>query len=204
MMPSRKRGPRRPFPWGAASAVCLSPLAPPQENAEWRVVSIAPDYSVSEYGHVKRIVSVSPSGRAGRVLRPSTADDGYLYYSLRHDGRIRRIAAHRLVAMAFLGSRPSLTHQTAHNDGNTANCHFSNLRWATPKENSADKYTHGTLPTGERNVRAKLTEAQALEILRDNHTPHRQMAVKYGIARSHIHHIKSGANWAHLQKHRED
>jgi DNA invertase Pin-like site-specific DNA recombinase len=48
--------------------------------------------------------------------------------------------------------------------------------------------------SGERNYQAKLTDSQAREIYVDT-TPVRELAVKYGVSRSAIYHIKKGTQW---------
>jgi hypothetical protein len=48
-------------------------------------------------------------------------------------------------------------HQVRHKDGNGLNPRASNLAWATPKENAADKRRHGTLRRGADCHNAILT-----------------------------------------------
>ena len=54
---------------------------------------------------------------------------------------------HRLTCMAFHGEPPAKwpKYHAAHCDGDPLNNRPDNLRWATPKENIADKRLHGTL-----------------------------------------------------------
>src|SRR6516164_11851118 len=69
-----------------------------------------------------------------------------------------------LVCEAWHGRPPTEKHQVAHWDGNKANNHFGNLRWATPQENSHDCVRQGIDPVGVRKGRAKLSEADVREI----------------------------------------
>ena len=75
--------------------------------------------------------------------------------------------AHVLVAEAFLGPRPTSEHEVAHNDGVRTNNSVANLRWATPRENSADQVKHGTRVWGDKHYGSKLTNEQADQIRRE-------------------------------------
>jgi hypothetical protein len=77
----------------------------------------------------------------------------------------RPLRVHVLVAETYIGPRPP-GHYCCHLDGNKYNNSVKNLVWATPKENYAHRYIHGTDVCGERSPRAKLTNAQAKEIRR--------------------------------------
>ncbi|WP_292594329.1 hypothetical protein [Mesorhizobium sp.] len=56
---------------------------------------------------------------------------------------------------------------------------------------------HGTVPKGERNGQAKLTEIEAREIkqMRGVAT-HRDLAGRFGVSASTISAIQNGVNWA--------
>jgi hypothetical protein len=128
----------------------------------WRQVTEFPDYEVSEFGKVRRLTtSVYP---AGKVLKPFKHPRGYLRYELWRNGKSFKRSAHRLVAVAFLGPPPTSKHEAAHGDGDPTNNYWRNLRWATPKENYSDRYTHGTDQYGERNWCVKLNAADVLRI----------------------------------------
>jgi len=69
-----------------------------------------------------------------------------------------------LVAQAFLGPKPFPDAEVAHWDGIPTHNHYTNLRWATVKENRQDARRHGRGPDGERNAMAKLTWEKVEEI----------------------------------------
>lgn len=74
----------------------------------------------------------------------------------------------RLVLAAFVGPPPSAKHHAAHWDRDLKNNTLGNLRWATPKENEADKARHGTRATlrGEDIGRGVLNSTD-IERIRD-------------------------------------
>jgi hypothetical protein len=67
--------------------------------------------------------------------------------------------AHRVMCELAYGPAPSPRHQVAHScgKGHEGCVNPRHLRWATPKENSADMVLHGTALRGERAINVKLT-----------------------------------------------
>ena len=126
---------------------------------EWRIIPGHENYGVSEDGQVKRITR-GRGATLGRVLRLKKSNKGYWYYrvSLSSDDVITDCSVHRLVALAFIGPQPSEEHEVAHHDNNPLNNHFSNLRWATHRENMMDKERHGTVLRGFQCWKARLNE----------------------------------------------
>ncbi len=123
----------------------------------WKTVRDFEDcYEVSDMGRVRRVGSgvLNPFSRAG-----------YLAVSLKDRGRRTTRAVHTMVLDAFVGPRPEGL-QGAHLNGDKADNCAENLQWATQIENEGHKRAHGTLATGEKAHRAKLTNAQA-EVIRE-------------------------------------
>ena len=120
-------------------------------------------------------------------------------------GRIKtrgeRFSAHRLVCAEVYGAPPSERHVAAHSCGNGHLGCVSprHLRWATHKENHADKLIHGTVLRGERNHNASMTEATArrAKAMLGNMTQ-QKIAEALGITRSAVRDIKIGKSWAWL------
>lgn len=106
---------------------------------------------------------------------------------------------HRYVCEQVHGEPPSEIHQAAHSCGNRRCVNPHHLRWATPRENHADKIIHGTRQNGERNGFAKLTEKQVAEIrhiARTTDMSHKAIGALFGICQPHISRIVRGASWA--------
>ena len=76
-------------------------------------------------------------------------------------GKVATRYVHRLVLEAFVGPCPPNC-QALHVDGNVANNWLHNLRWGTPKENTADKYRHGTVLFGCKHFASKCTPLDVL------------------------------------------
>jgi hypothetical protein len=79
-----------------------------------------------------------------RQVRGWLAQTGYPMVTLSRDGVKRKFTIHTLVAIAFLGPRPTPKHVACHNDGTRDNNHLVNLRWATQSDNLRDAVRHGT------------------------------------------------------------
>lgn len=125
--------------------------------------------------------------------------DGRAGY-LRHKGN--QIGAARLMCLLVNGDPPEGKNHAAHSCGNghLACVHPKHIRWASVKENHADRAKHGTLRNGESHYAAKLTERDVREIRRlaaEAIWPSK-IAKVFGVSTSCVRSIVSKANWAHL------
>ena len=120
----------------------------------------------------------------------STKKNGYGQISV--DGRNK--SAHRVSCEIFNGPPPSPQHEAAHFCGNRRCVNRRHLRWATPTENAADRIVHGTHLEGEKAGPAKLTNAQARQILMDN-GKQREIAARYGVTQKVVSLIKRGKTY---------
>lgn len=161
----------------------------------WKeVVGYESIYMVSDLGRVRSFTRHS----GGRVLNPPACKQGYINLLLYKDGRIRGRGVHALVLEAFVGPCPAGM-ETCHKDGNPQNNHLANLRWDTPVANHADKIRHGTRPTGSKNPKSKLVEADIPRIKR-LHTEGvacQSIARLFDVSASAIFRIISGKTWRH-------
>ena len=117
----------------------------------------------------------------------------------------RHTTASRVLLMLKTGRAPDSKTYAAHTCGNghEACVNPRHLYWATPTENSHDRRKHGTEPYGETHHSAKLTEDQAKAILKDTRS-NRVTAKAYGVHAQTIQDIRSGRNWKHLKRERDN
>lgn len=169
------------------------------ETEEWRSIPDFPSYAVSDFGRVMR-TNGAGRARAGRILCQTRRKQGYLYVDLSESGVVTKQDVHRLVLSAFVGPPPTKSHQGSHGDGKPSNNTLSNLRWATVKENNADKLAHGTLLRGSKHPAAKFSEEQVVSIrreYRDNKNLLR-LSRKYGCSPPTIKRIVTRKMWKHV------
>lgn len=110
-------------------------------------------------------------------------------------------SASRLVCKLANGEPPTPKYDAAHSCGNGgAGCVTKHhLRWATSKENNADKLIHGTLARGSKNGASKLTEEIVRDIKRNKGIKGpRELARLYGVHRTCIQKIFQGIQWGHI------
>lgn len=110
------------------------------DGGEWRDISCAPGYKVSDRGDV--------IGRRGNLLKPFVNRGGYIVHTFWVEGRAFKRTAHTLVCEAFNGPRPNDKLHCAHRDGDKSNNTPSNLRWASAGENAADGLRLGEYKLG--------------------------------------------------------
>lgn len=114
--------------------VSASFLLEMEADEVWREIDFLPEvdtksrYFVSNYGSVISLYRNNPI-----ILQPFLCGSGgSQYYYVSICGKDYRI--NRLVAQAFLPN-PENKPFVHHKDHNKLNNHYSNLEWATPKEN---------------------------------------------------------------------
>jgi hypothetical protein len=137
-----------------------------------------------------------------RRLNAEMIHHGYLRVSLQCScpaGR-RRYLIHDLVLTAFVGPRPPGMVARHFPDRDPSNNAIGNLQWGTPKENSADRDSHGTMIRGSRSASAKLSEADVVEMRRlvDGGMRLKAVADIFGVHASRLSHIFAGRAWNHV------
>jgi NUMOD4 motif-containing protein/HNH endonuclease/Homeodomain-like domain-containing protein len=147
-------------------------------------------YEVSSCGRVRSLARIYVRGakRGEMVLSCALSTKGRPVVSLyRGAGRGSQVAVHHLVLEAFVGERPAGM-QGCHNNGVRTDNRATNLRWDTPKSNQHDRKLHGTALVGFRHPMAKLTESDAVEIVRlaASGVRHPAIAARYGVYRKTI------------------
>ncbi len=170
---------------------------------QWRPIGgLEGRYEVSDLGRVRSLLNNRCNVRAVprlRRLRRRPAD-GYVDFVAKIGRRSTHYLVHRLVLEAFVGPCPSGM-ECAHENGDNGDNRLENLRWATPKENTADRDAHGTTPRGERNKRAKLTSAIVTTVRRRwmaGGVTISALSREYEVSRPVIKGIVVGRSWRHV------
>ena len=157
----------------------------------WKLIEGFDEYEVSNHGKVRR----------GDKILKSSDNEGQMCVALCQDGKINyNEPIHRLVAIAFLPQLPDKPY-VCHNDGCYKNNYVSNLRWDTPKSNSADKKIHGTEIWGESNPFSKLSEQDVLQIrtLFREGVSTKEISSKFSqVSPGHITNILRYETWEHV------
>jgi hypothetical protein len=101
-----------------------------------------------------------------------------------------------LVLEAFVGPRPEGP-DACHSNGISTDDRKDNLRWDTPKNNSADQKIHGTREFGEHHHQARLSESHIDVILAQPFISSKTLAERFSVHVGHINNIRRGFRWAH-------
>jgi hypothetical protein len=112
----------------------------------------------------------------------------------------RNYRAHRIVCERTYGPPPEDKSVAMHMCGNPACMTPTHLRWATQRENLADRVNHGTMTRGSRQGHAKLTESDIPRIrtLAKLGTNNTQLAKQFGVRRETIRSLLQGKSWGWL------
>lgn len=173
---------------------------------EWRTLARFPNYEVSSDGQLR-------NRRNNRIIAGYTDKDGYPTVKFLVEGKRRRFFIHRLCCEAFHGPQPAGRPEVAHWDGNPANNHRDNLRWASAQENADDKARHflqrtkvrrigvckhvGKYNVGVHNPRAKLNDEQ-VRLLRECRCVRgavSQLAKQFGVTRATAYNAARSVTW---------
>ena len=162
-------------------------------NNIWkRIIDYEDEYAVSNHGDVW-------SYRRGKILK-ACSNGNYYVVSLSKNNISKSICIHKLVARAFIGTRP-LGKNINHIDGHRYNNESKNLEYVTQKENVHNSVRLGLHPKGIRHGKAKLTEAEVLkirEIHKDKKKIYRHTAIQFRIDASVIKEIINRTLWKHI------
>ena len=101
-------------------------------------------YEASDTGEVR-------NARTGHTLKQTVHKSGYVNVQLWNKMKFWTVGVHQLVALSFLGPKPSPAHEVRHGDGVKTHNWLANLSYGTALENMADRDAHGTTAVNEKN-----------------------------------------------------
>lgn len=170
------------------------------DEEEWRAVAGLEDlYEVSSRGRVRSKGRVRTFTRyfPPKEMKGSPANGGYLKVTLRSMEEPVTRNIHVLVAEAFHGPRPDGS-VAAHANGDPSDNRAENLRWATQRENTRDRWSHGTEPAGEKNGSARIT-ADDVRYIRGSQRSNDELASMFGVSAGHVKNVRRRASWGHVE-----
>jgi hypothetical protein len=108
-------------------------------SRQWRdVPGYEGYYCVSIFGEIANL-------RTGRILKATPTTWGYMGVTLTKNGEARKSTIHKIVALAFIGERPTekngQLYDINHIDGDKTNNALSNLEYVTKSENIKHMYS---------------------------------------------------------------
>ena len=118
----------------------------------WKAITDYPNYEVSDAGEVRNVIT-------GKVLKGARSRDGYHKVVLCPGMKDMRV--NRLVALHFI-ENPENKPMVDHIDRDKLNNHVSNLRWATPSENTLNTDYYVQKTDGTDHIR--ITPCQSFEV----------------------------------------
>lgn len=150
-------------------------------------------YKIDENGNVYSLF-------INRIMKVKESKSGYKSVGLRKNGRYYWFNCHRLVLMSFKQiPKNSNELQACHIDGDRNNNHISNLRWDSPKNNTFDKYGHGTMfnnPKGQDHPGSKLTNDIVIELRKKAATTDcKELSNQFGIPKLTVYCAVTGRTW---------
>lgn len=109
---------------------------------------------------------------------------------------------HRLACKTMHGEPPTERHEAAHlcGCGHLGCINPRHLQWKTPKENCADRVSHGTQKSGSAHHAAIITEDDVSQIKKlFDYIPSVEIAMLFGISPQLVCDIKNNRRWSQVK-----
>lgn len=151
----------------------------------WKTVPEAPDYLVSDHGHVVSLKRPEPHLMSAT---PISRQKPYLSLTLRTGGGEIHRTVHHLVWTAHRGDVPD-GFQIHHADHDPLNNAVWNLRLMSTRDHT-------------RHHAAKISARDAAHIKALRGVPADVIASAYGLTHSHVNSIKNGRSWSDIRPER--
>lgn len=157
-------------------------------------------YSASTHGRVMR-TGKGGAAQPGKIISAQTDPQGYIRLNLCRNYERHSVKVHRVIASTFLGPIPA-GWTVNHKNGVKSDNRVENLEIVTRGKNISHAFQVIKTQTvrGEKNPRATITEAQALQIRIRLLAGERgcDLAKEFGTNKYIVSNIKRGRTWTHL------
>jgi len=154
----------------------------------WKIIEEFPDYMVSDQGRVKSFKRY----KDGKILKYRKNNKNHFQVSLCENGKCKNKLIHILVYETFNDYKLKNNECVHHDDDNPENNNINNLKLMTK---TSHKSFHNI---GKRNINAKLTDKDVIEILNEKKLPLSKIAEKFGIHKNTVSRIKRRETWKHI------
>lgn len=159
----------------------------------YRIDSDGNVYICPKKGFVRQDSFLLPKWRLKKTVKNKR---GYLYVSLRKEGKLYNFRLARLMLSSFVGPCPK-NMEACHNNGVKSDNRLLNLRWDSHRNNLEDRKKHGTWQEGETHPRATLTERQVYSLKKQakDGVNMNFLALLFKTSRGTVENIKYGRTW---------
>lgn len=170
---------------------------------KWKKHPDFPGYEISSLGRVRSYKGVNqhaPLRKNPKIIKTRLGDSGYARVTLqdKHGNKIV-CKNHLLVAQVFM--EPARGRVVRHRNGKRSDPRLKNLVYGSFKENSDDKYIHGTHGMRTNNSNVKLSKKEFEKILKlKGKKTQKEIADQFAVSRQTVSDIHRGVTWSGMHK----